>query len=239
MHRRRAIVTVALIALLALAAVACAGKRDFTGYWRGTPYKGYGPIVVHVEKSGDHYTVSGLFREPDFSIAREGDLLVWLSPAIGSGYHRLEFSLEPGGGTLVEREFDSPSSNKPVVAFTLTRATGTAAQLEQEMRTIAARETDPDVRSNIDALAAGIKAWAWDHGRRFPARRALLPGGWFWKWGWKWGYVPSLQNPLTDKAMALSDWPGDFSYTLSAHRTHFSLSGHSVAGPDYTVTGSL
>jgi len=232
---RRAIVIVALIALLALAAVACAGKRDFTGYWRGSPHKEYGPIVVHIEKSGDHYTVSGLGREPDFSIAREGDLLVWQSPASTHGYYRLEFSLEHGGDELVERDFDSPSSNKPAFTFTLTRATGTVAQLEQEMRTVAARETDPDVRSNINALAVALKTWARSHGRRFPARSALLPGGSFWKWP----LTPSLQNPLTYKALAVSDLPGDFSYAVSAHRTHFSLSGHSVAGSDYTVAGSL
>jgi hypothetical protein len=222
-----------LIFLAGWSSACGGGAQRLTGYWQGSPSKEFGRMLVLVEKTrGDRYRITGLWTYPIVSRALSGTTLVWHTTP-GPAYDRVELSLEQGGAQLLVREFSSPSSSHPQFAFGLTRASGSGRQLQAEMRKLSAARTDPELRDEIDTLGEALMSWAEVHDHRYPSKSAMAPGGSFWKWH----LAPALQNPVAGRLMRLASDPGDFGYTVTAGNLRFTLTGHSLSGASYTVSG--
>jgi len=88
---------------------------------------------------------------------------------------------------------------------------------------------DAAVKAGTHTIELGIGSWATDHNDVYPPVADVSKAG---EVGAQVDNWPN--NPWTDQPMASSSSPGDYTYTLGAEASSFTLKGHMTYG-DFVV----
>jgi hypothetical protein len=91
---------------------------------------------------------------------------------------------------------------------------------------------DEQVLEGIHAIQIGIQTYATDNNDAYPAAAAVAKNGAVGAYVDKW---PNNPFAPTTTPMASSSNKGDYTYTLGAASSSYSLSGHLSTGSDFTV----
>jgi hypothetical protein len=227
---KRAIVAAVVLCFVAAIMGCGSSEPDFEGSYVAAPTTWVEePLAVQITPAGDGYVVEAppqLFGAP--GTVEDGRLVVNVTSA-GSPTQRVVF--ERIENDRLAATWSSPSSESPAETSVFAPidqigdAGGDALDTEHFKREMQ-RSSDLAVGRRIDALEAALAVWATSHSQRFPSLAQLRPGGAFWTQG----QTPAPANAFTGEPMAPGENPGDFSYTVSPDRSHFTLTGHQANG---------
>jgi hypothetical protein len=201
---RTALISGALaIALLALATpiVACGGSTasdPLAGYWIDSTKTT--PVLVHIVKDGDKYSVLANPDTPLGAATRSGDSLVIAT-------HAVTMTFAPGDGDTLTVALSGDAFKTPQT-LTLQRVDET-------------RYADAAVRYGLAAIRRGLMMWARGGGQKFPPPNEVNSNGLLGKM-----VVPWPTNMFSGQPMQPSDDKGDYSYTLMNGGRQYTLVGH-------------
>jgi hypothetical protein len=191
-------------ALLTLAVLiaGCGGSAasdPLAGYWIDSTRTT--PILVHIVKDGEKYSVRANADTPLGAATVSGDSLVIAT-------HAVTMTFAPGaGGTLtVTLSGNAFKTKKQILTLQRVDETGYA---------------DAAVKYGVAAIRRGLMMWARGGGQKFPPPNEVNSNGLLSKM-----VVPWPVNMFSGQPMQPGDSKGDYVYTLTSGGRQFTLVGH-------------
>ena len=200
---RALLVTVGLLAAILAASfiAACGGSAassdPLAGYWLGGDDAK--PILVHIVKDGDAYSV-GVNPDMPLPVTAEGDSLV-------ADTHAVDMTFAPGADD------------------TLTVTVGGQAVAKERVLTLKrVDETqygDAAVASGVAAIRSGLEMWLGGGGKTYPPAGEVSPSGALGEM-----VVPWPTNMFSGQPMQPGENKGDYTYTVTDDGKQYEIVGH-------------
>ncbi len=177
------------------------------GYWIGGTKKQ--PVLVHIVKSGDKYTVGVNPDAPIGDAVNVGDSLM-------IDTHALKMRFVPAGADKLTIELSGDALKKD--------------------RTIAMKRVDETqyadaaVASGVATIRRGLMMWVGGGAKKFPPPSEVTASGALGEM-----VVPWPSNPFGGQPMQPGEAKGDYTYTVTDGGKAFTLVGHLSDGS--TTTG--
>jgi hypothetical protein len=209
---RALLIVVGLLAALLAASfiAACGGSAaasdPLAGYWLGGDNAK--PILVHVVKDGEKYSVA---VNPDMplSVTKHGDSLV-------ADTHAVDMTFAPGADNTLTVTVGGQAVKKERV-LTLKRVDET-------------QYADAAVKYGVNAIRSGLKMWLGGGAKTLPPANEVSPSGALSEM-----VVPWPTNMFSGQPMQPGENKGNYTYTVSADGKQYELVGHLSDGS--TTTG--
>ena len=199
---RTLLVAIGLLAALFAAAfvAACGGgaaNDPLAGYWLGGDNAK--PILVHIVKDGDTYSVA---VNPDMplSVVQKGDALV-------ADTHAVSMTIASGADDTLTVTVGGQSAAKERV-LTLKRVDET-------------EYADAAVVYGVSAIRSGLKMWLGGGGKTYPPPSEVSPSGALGEM-----VAPWPTNMFSGQPMQPGENEGDYTYTVSDNGKQYQLVGH-------------
>jgi hypothetical protein len=202
---RATLISAALATALLTLAVLVAGcgggtaSDPLAGYWIGGAKTT--PILVHVVKDGDTYSVRANPDTPLGATTKNGDALVIAT-------HAVTMTFAPGAGDKLTVTLSGDAFKTKQQILTLQRVDET-------------RYADAAVKYGLAAIRRGLMMWARGGGQKFPPPNEVNSNGLLGKMVMPWPV-----NMFSGQPMQPGDNKGDYTYTLMSGGRQFTLVGH-------------
>jgi len=191
----------ALLTLAALVA-ACGGSTasndPLAGYWVGGGTAT--PILLHIVKSGDTYSLRANPDTPLGDATKDGDSLV-------VDTHAVTMTFTPGADGTLSVTLGGEAVKKER-ALTLQR-------VDED------QYADAAVKYGVAAIRRGLMMWVRGGGKKFPPPNEVNSNGLLGKM-----VVPWPANMFSGQPMQPGDSKGDYTYTMTDGGKQFTLVGH-------------
>lgn len=236
--RRRAFLAAALLALAALGAgglSACgdAARSGYAGYWQAADEASLGgSLLLHIEKAGDGaFAIAGLrFLGPaaDKAHMEKGVLVAWGEGTGAEGF-RAEFALREDDSSLKMALF-RPGATEPILEIDFLAAEGSEEDLAERLAEQEERANVLRVEQGFDALRAGLRRWAREHGGSYPTKGKVQPFGPLKEYVQPWP-----ENPYSGAPMLPGRGPGRYTYERLNGGGAMRLAAHVAQGADFVT----
>lgn len=213
-HARRPLLaaagaTVALLVAVLLAACGGGTASDdpLVGYWTGGDAAT--PVLVHIAKDGETYSVRANPDTPLGDAVKNGEALV-------VDTHAVMMTLAPATGDTLTVTLSGEAFKRERVL--------TLRRVDED------QYADAAVKYGIAAIRRGLMMWAGGGGKEFPPPQEVSADGLLGKMVSPW---PT--NMFAGRPMQPGDGKGDYTYTPTGGGKRFTLVGHLSDGS--TTTG--